>query len=434
MLWALPLALVLSASVQDEIDRARLGETVRVAPGTYHERITITKPLVLDGGGEVVIDGGGVGTVVRVSAANVTLRGLTIRASGDSFTQEDSAIRIEDADACVVERCRMEDVLFGLYVAKANRCAFRDLWIGGKPLEMPRRGDGVRLWYSDDTVLERVRLVDSRDFVIWFAKRTAVRDCRIERGRYGLHYMYCDDNLFEGNVFVGNQVGGAIMYSRRIQLRGNRFEASRGPSAYGLLLKDADDIESRGNLYVDNTRGIFFDNSPQSQDASCVLSGDLFAMNDAGVSLLASTRRVRFEGNAFVDNLVHVEIDGHNDAAKNTWSGNYWSGVPTFDEDRDGYGDVPYRPKSVYEDLVRRHPALALLRQSPSVSAIELAGGLFPVTPGEEILVDPRPAVQPKLPKASADGRPRNSLLPFLAGALVLVPVAAARRARRTFR
>lgn len=434
MLWALPMAVLLAASIQDEIDRASPGGTVRLAPGVYHEHVTISRPLVLDGGGEVVIDGGGAGTVVRVSSPGVTLRGLTVRASGDSFTQEDSAVRIEDADGCVVERCRLEDVLFGLYVAKANRCAFRDLWIGGKPLEMPRRGDGVRLWYSDDTVLERVRLVDSRDFVIWFARRTVVRGCRVEGGRYGLHYMYCDDNLFEDNVFAGNQVGGAIMYSRRIQLRGNRFESSRGPSAYGLLLKDADDIESRGNVYLDNTRGLFFDNSPQSQDAACVISGDLFAGNDAGVSILPSTRRVRFEGNAFVDNLVHVEVDGHSEAAKNTWSGNYWSGVPTYDEDRDGYGDVPYRPQSVYEDLVRRHPSLGLLRQSPSVAAIELAGNLFPVTPGEALLEDPRPAVNPKLPQVHSDERPRSGLLPYVAGVLVLVPLAAARGARRVFK
>lgn len=431
---ALTLASVLCATAQERIDRAAPGETVQLPPGTYAEHLTIAKAITLDGGGAAVIDGGDQGTVIQVTAPGVTLRGLTIRASGDSFTMEDSAVRIENADRCTMERCRMEDVLFGAYIAKSSHCTFRDLWIGGKPLEMPRRGDGVRLWYSDDTLLERVQLVDSRDFVIWFAKRTTVRHCRVERGRYGLHYMYCDDDLFEDNAFVGNQVGGAIMYSRRIQLRGNRFERSRGPSAYGLLLKDADDIESRGNVFLDNTRGIFFDNSPQSPEATCTVTGDLFAGNDAGITILPSTRGVSFEGNAFVDNLVHVEMTGHGEASKNRWSGNYWGGKAVYDSDGDGFGDVPYRPTSAYEDLLRKHPQLAILRQSPSIAAIELAGDLFPITPGEVILEDARPATRPSLPAVRRERPTRGWTVPMIALALVVVPLAAARGARRAFR
>lgn len=419
--------LLVAGSLQERIDAAPPGATVEIPAGIHREHLTIMKPLTIEGHGRAVIDGGGQGTIVSITGAAVTLRGLTLRGSGESFTMEDSGVKMENADGCIVEHCRLEDVLFGLYVAKSSRCSFRDLWIGGKPLEMPRRGDGVRLWYSDDTTLERIEMIDSRDFVIWFARRTLVRACRIERCRYGLHYMYCDDNRFEGNVFTGNQVGGAIMYSRRITLAGNRFEHSRGPSAYGLLLKDADDVVAERNEFVDNTRGLYFDNSPQSEEAFCTIRRNLFALNDAGVCLLPDTRRARFEANTFRDNLAHVETAGLIDPAKNSWDGNYWSGHAACDLDGDGFSDIPYRPESAYEDLIGRHPELALLRFSPSVQAIETAARLFPLFRSDRLLEDAHPAMRPTLDPAPRAQGPRS----LWAGLLAVIPLAGLAWTRR---
>lgn len=431
---SLMLALLLGQTLQERIDRAAPGEVLVLPAGTYREHLTVAKPLTLEGGGRVVVDGERNGTIVTIQGAAVTIRGVTFRGSGDSFVSEDSAVKMENADGCVIEDCRLEDVLFGLYIAKSSRCFFRRLFIGGKDLPMPRRGDGVRLWYSDDTTLEAIEMADSRDFIIWFGNRTLVKDCLVRRGRYGLHYMYCDDNGFENNRFVDNQVGGTIMYSRRIRMTGNRFERSRGPSAYGMLLKDADDVLVEGNEFVDNTRGLYFDNSPQSEKASCTIRRNLFALNDAGITLLPDTRRAHFEANTFLDNLVHVEMAGYGDPAKNRWTGNYWSGHVPYDADGDGVCDIPYRPMSVYEDLASRHPELALLRFSPSVSAIELAGRLFPISRGDLTLEDPAPAVRPTIAPRRTRRAGADVGLLGAAALLVLLPAAASAWARRAMR
>ncbi len=428
------LLLVPSQDLQSLVDSAEPGGVVVVPPGVHRGPLRIDKRLTLEGRGLAVLDGGGSGTIVSAAGAPVTLRGLILRRSGDSFSDEDAGIRLEEASGSVVEDCRLEDVLFGLYISRSSRCVFRRLVITGKALPMPRRGDGVRLWYSDDTLLEHIDMADSRDFIIWFARGTVVRGCRVTRGRYGLHYMNCDDNDFEDNVFADNQVGGTIMYSRRIRMRNNRFERSRGPSAYGMLLKDADDVLVEGNAFVDNTRGIFFDNSPRSEDASCVIRRNLFALNDAGVALLPDTRRARFESNTFLDNLTHVEMLGRIDPGQNTWNGNHWGEHPALDMDGDGFGDVPYRPESVYENLTARHPELALLRFSPSVGAIELAGRLFPSTRGEMQLEDLRPSVRPTLPPAPGSGPPANPGILALSAALLLLPAGAAFWTRKVLR
>ena len=63
-----------------------------------------------------------------------------------------------------------------------------------------------------------------------------VEENEVSGVRYGLHYMYSDDNRFEANAFRDNAAGAALMYSKGIVLRDNRFLANRNHRAYGLLL------------------------------------------------------------------------------------------------------------------------------------------------------------------------------------------------------
>ncbi len=79
--------------------------------------------------------------------------------------------------------------------------------------------------------------------------------------RYGLHYMFTDDNLFEDNTFENGAAGTAIMYSKRIVFRRNRFLHNRGFASVGLLFKACEDVTAESNLIADNARGIFLEGS-----------------------------------------------------------------------------------------------------------------------------------------------------------------------------
>ena len=82
----------------------------------------------------------------------------------------------------------------------------------------------------EDNTIER-----SRDLAIWQSHRCAARRNVVRGGRYGLHYMYSDDNVFRGNRFEDNLVGASIMYSRGIVLEKNSFSFSNGIGGYGSL-------------------------------------------------------------------------------------------------------------------------------------------------------------------------------------------------------
>ena len=114
---------------------------------------------------------------------------------------------------------------------RGDRCLIEGTTIVGKDLPHVRRGDGIRLWYSTGCRLHGNRVERSRDVIIWYSSGTTVEDNVVRTSRYGLHYMYSNDNVFRHNRFEDNQVGAAIMYSRGIELSENAFSFSNGPSA-----------------------------------------------------------------------------------------------------------------------------------------------------------------------------------------------------------
>src|SRR5205085_3186759 len=104
------------------------------------------------------------------------------------------------------------------------------------------------------------RIRRTRDGIYFsFVDRSEVRDNDIEGVRYGLHYMYSDENRFEGNVFRNNAAGAALMSSHDIVLRHNRFMASQGHRSYGVLLQTVVNSLVVQNRISGNTVGVFFE-------------------------------------------------------------------------------------------------------------------------------------------------------------------------------
>ncbi len=377
-------------TIASALDAAHPGDTVRVRAGVYRERPVVRSPVVLEGEPGAILDGGGEGTVLTVTAS-ARIRGLTIRGTGHDLSREDSGVMVLEADDVVIEGLTLEDVLFGIYLKQSRRALIRRNRIEGKPLPMGERGDGIRLWYCQGGEVVGNTLERTRDLVIWFSSHLAVRDNTVRDSRYGVHYMYSDHNLFEGNEFRNDHVGAFIMYSADIEFRRNLFLEAFGASGIGLGLKDADDIRAEDNAFVGNAIGISLDNSPSSIGVTSYFRRNLIAYNDVGVSLLPSVRSNRFEDNVFVENAGPVSVSGGGDALGNRWERNYWSEYAGFDEDHDGIGDTPYRHERVADALYARHPRLRWLAMSPAAGALDLLGRLFPLLEPQPIVVDSAP-------------------------------------------
>lgn len=378
-----------SSTLSDALARASDGDTILVRGGVHPGPIVVKKSVRLLGEDRPVLDGQGHGTVVRLEAPGAELRGFAIRASGDLLAREDAGV-LAAAPDLRIEDNTFEDVLFGINLRQAPRSMVRGNVLRGKNLPVARRGDLIRLWYSDDATVEANATVGGRDAVLWYSKHLAIRDNRVSGGRYGLHFMYCHDASVVGNQLRGNSVGAFLMYSRRLQLRGNWIAGNRGVSGYGIGLKDMDDSQISANVLASNKVGIFLEHSTGA------FEDNLLADNDKGVVIFTSARGNRFEANTFAENGEQVVVEGTSETmTTNLWRGNFWSDYRGYDADGDGQGDLAYRPSRLFERLSDRNHALRLFADSPSARAIDFAARVFPIFEPRPKFADESPRMRP---------------------------------------
>ncbi|RMF59657.1 MAG: nitrous oxide reductase family maturation protein NosD, partial [Calditrichaeota bacterium] len=386
------------STITEALNAAQAGDSILISPGIYDGPLIIDKSISLVGEKFPIIDGRGKGTVILVTAPNVTITGFRIRNSGISLNNEDAGISI-NARRATIENNQIEDVLFGVYLRKADSSLIQNNIIKGKPeLEIARRGDLIRAWYTNAVRVENNRLFFGRDVIIWFSKNSIVKNNRVSNARYGIHFMYSDDCLIEHNALTGNSVGVYLMYSKRLTLRKNTIAYNRGPSGFGIGLKDFDDGLLEENVIVDNRVGIFVDNSPREVNSRMTYHGNVIAYNDVGISLLAFIRRSHLYQNSFIENYEQVGIIGSGEFTGNQWDENYWSDYAGFDADHDGLGDIPYKSQNFYEELISRKPQFRLFIYSPAIQALDFTTRAFPMVTPRPKLMDKHPRIAPYFP------------------------------------
>lgn len=392
------------------IAAASPGDVLRVPAGVYGPA-TIDKPLTLVAEGRVTIDAGGRGDALRVSAAGVTLRGFHIRGTGDSLDQQNAGVAVEAAGARIEDNT-LEDVLLGVLLNNAPDTLVRNNIIRGKPLDLPRRGDGIRLWNSPNARVEDNVVEGVRDVVVWYSRGVRLTGNHVSNSRYGLHFMYASDSAVEDNRLSDNSVGAFLMYSHDLVLRRNTLEHNRGPSGYGIGLKDMDGLTCEENVVVTNRVGMYVDSSPSRVDVTHHFRRNVFAFNDVALALLPAVQRNHFSDNTFMENIEQVAILGGGPLRNNLFTvagrGNYWSDYAGYDADGDGLGDLQYRAMSLFENLLDREPKLRLFVYSPAQQAIELASRAFPIMRPEPKITDEAPLMRPVFvdfkPRAAAVG------------------------------
>ena len=418
--------VVTAEDLATAVGAAKDGDTIDVQGGTYRGNLVVDKRLTVTGSDWPVIDGENEGTVIRITAPGTIFRGFLIKNSGSSLDEQNSGLAVE-AEEVLVENNRFEDTLFGVYLQKAHHSIVRGNTITSKELEVQRRGDPIRLWYSTDVLVEDNVVDKGRDVVLWYSERLELRNNTITNGRYGLHFMYCDDAMIEGNRLLDNSVGTFLMYSRRLNLRNNTIANNRGPSGYGVGLKDMDDAVIVDNLFLNNRVGAHLDTSPREVDSIGEFSGNVFAYNDIGVEMMPSVRRNMFSGNSFVENEEQVAVAGGGTIQENKWTvdgkGNYWSDYAGYDADGDGQGDMEYKSERLFENLMQQEPMLRLFIYSPASNAIDFASRAFPMVKPKPKLVDKRPYMTPMIP-ADAPPLPQADSQGWIWLAIALVVVA----------
>src|SRR5512132_1638108 len=245
-------------SVGAAVVAAHNGDTVVVHAGLYREpQIVVDKRVAIIGDGEPVLDGEGKHAILLVTADDVTIRGLVLRNVGTSFVEDRAAIRVNGARGCVIDRNRLENAFFGIYLAHVTDCRISANLVRASATRETESGNGSHLWTSRRITIVGNQVSGHRDGIYFeFVHDSDIRD-NLSTGnlRYGLHFMYSDDCRYVQNVFRHNGSGVAVMYTKRVQMTGNRFEDNWGSAAYGLLLKEISDARLERKVFAQNPTG-----------------------------------------------------------------------------------------------------------------------------------------------------------------------------------
>lgn len=388
-------------TLQTAIAGANPGDVLLLSAGVYAGPVVVDRALVIDGLGAAVIDGGGVGTVITVTADDVTLRALTVQHSGGVNQVIDAGIKIiKGVHRAVVENNRLRDNMHGVDVHGGIDCVVRGNDIEGrKNARMNERGNGFYVWNAPGTVIENNTVRWGRDGIFTNASKKGTYRGNLFRDlRFAVHYMYTNDSEVSENVSIGNHLGYAIMFSDRVVVKDN---ISLGDRSHGMMLNFANKSDVSGNLVRGAEKCTFIYNANRN-----LIAGNRFENCDIGIHFTAGSEKNALTENAFIGNKTQVKYVGTRDIE---WSlegrGNYWSDHPAFDLNGDGLADSPFRPNDLMDSILWSQPSASLLLGSPAVQLIRWSQSSFPATmPGGVVDSHPLmlPAVVPVSPEIAA--------------------------------
>lgn len=289
-------------SIREALQIAKEGDVINVHAGVYKEgELVITKSVSIKGSKESILDGEHKTSVLVVRANGVYIQGLTIRNSGYSDLHELSGIRLENVSRCRIEGNYFYDNYFGIYLANSRHCKILHNRVEGLAKTETSSGNGIHLWKSEYNLLIGNHVSGHRDGIYFeFVKHSAIISNLSELNlRYGLHFMFSDDDSYRFNIFRNNGSGVAVMYTRRVTMDHNRFEHNWGSAAYGLLLKEISYSRINNNTFSMNTTGLYMEGSNQT-----VVENNDFIRNGWGLRILGdcfddSVRFNNFKGNTF---------------------------------------------------------------------------------------------------------------------------------------
>ncbi len=360
-------------TIQKALAMAQNGDIIRVTASTYFvQDLLIEKSVSLIGTGYPVLDGQKKSNILIVRAPNVTIKGFIIRNSGISNIKDKAGIRVEKGDSVSIIDNRLENTCFGIYLAKVKGGTISGNTIHGIN-SVIQSGNGIHLWYSHYISILNNKISGQRDGIYFeFATHCTIsRNLSEQNHRYGLHFMFSNNDTYTFNTFRNNGSGVAVMYTKYISMTNNTFDQNWGSSSFGLLLKDISRSTISNNTFSRNTSGIYMEGT---SDVKCVRNN--FLNNGLAVRMLADCEKDTFLLNNFMGNTFDFTTNGTENL--NFLKGNYWDKYAGYDLNRDQKGDLPYRPVSLYSQIIEKLPSAVFLLRSFMAELLDKAERALP--------------------------------------------------------
>ncbi len=376
-------------TISEALKIASAFDTIVVKPGTYKEyNLKVTKPITIIGKNYPVIDGNNKGEIFTIVSDSVTIDGLFVKNVGTSYTTDFAAVRVKNSKHFNLQNLVLENLFFGIYIEKSHYGTIHNNKIIGDAVEEYNSGNGIQLWYSNNVTVTNNIIRQVRDGIYLEFANNCVIENNISSNniRYGLHFMFSNDDVYSNNIFEKNGAGVAVMFSKKIQMHNNTFKENWGTASYGMLLKEINDAVITHNTFEKNTVAINIEGSNRIR-----YEGNNFIKNGWAIKVRGACYTNTFTKNNFLHNSFDISYNSKvND---NIFDKNYWSEYTGYDLNKDGIGDVPYRPVKLFSYIVNKTPETIILLRSLFIDIIDFSEKVSPVfTPDN--LVDSNPLIK----------------------------------------
>lgn len=377
-------------SIKTGIAAAKDGDTLLVHSGIYKEgNILIDKKIVFIGKNFPVLDGEKKYEVLSVKSDSVVVDGFKIVKSAYATITDPCGIKVYNAKHVTIRNNILDDNFFGIYLQNCQKCTIKNNRLKAYGKEEQQLGNGIHCWKSNDILIIANKIDGHRDGIYFeFVFDSLIwRNISTNNIRYGLHFMFSHSDTYITNVFKNNGAGVAVMYTKGVKMFNNTFEENWGDAAYGLLLKDISDSYIFNNTFISNTSGIYVEGGNRNK-----IEKNKFISNGWGMKIQANCMDNEIVSNNFYKNTFDISTNGS--LVLNTFNNNYWDKYEGYDLNKDGIGDVPYHPLSLFAVLVENNPPTMLLYRSFMITLLDKSEKVLPsITPDN--FIDNKPLMKP---------------------------------------
>ena len=365
-------------SIKKAIVLAKVGDTVLVQKGVYKEgNIIINKRIVFIGKNYPILDGQKKYEVLSIKADGVIVKGFKVIKSGYATLEDPCGIKVYNKKNVVIQNNILDDNFFGIYIQNGANCIVKNNKVLAYGKEEQRIGNGIHCWKSDRLQIIANTIIGHRDGIYFeFVTNSKIKgNFSTKNVRYGLHFMFSNDDAYISNIFKNNGAGVAVMFTKRVKMHNNLFEENWGDAAYGLFLKEISDSSIIGNKFSKNTSGIHMEGTSR-----IIVEKNIFEANGWGMKIQASCMENEIKNNNFVGNTFDISTNGS--LVLNTFNGNYWDKYEGYDLDKNGVGDVPFHPLSLFAVITENNPSAMLLFRSFMITLLDKSEKILPsITP-----------------------------------------------------
>ena len=309
-------------TIQSAINAASPGDTIEVQSGTYNEHVVVNKQLTLrgnnTGGGLPVVDAGGSGNTITISADDCILEGFVAIGSG---AYPGSGIKATSSGNTITGNTATGNSGIGIYLYSSSSNTITGNTASGNT------NYGIYLASSSNGNTLSGNTATGNGYGIYLGNsdsNTLSGNTATSNTFCGIYLLGSNDNTITGNTATGNTNYGIFLYSSSSNtISGN---TATGNTNYGIYLDSSSGNTISGNTATGNVYGIYLDSSSNGN----TLSGNTATSNTYGIFLGSSSNGNTLSGNTATGNPfagICLYSSSSNTITGNTATGNTNYGI-----------------------------------------------------------------------------------------------------------